>query len=361
MTDRRKLGSVYQDGAFWVASVSLPGPDGARRRVKRKAKDQAGAEQALADLLHQAGRGVLLPPEAITTGDWIDQHLRRRLADARATTEADARWLADKVKGSVGHVRLQHLAPHHVQAAVDGLLEHKHRTRLRALQLLRSALDEAVGLGLIPRNPALAVKLARQPREVAGHAWGEDEAAQFLDRSQHDDLFALFALGLGLGLRIGELLALRPSDLSLARQRLRVERTVSGQGAAATVGPPKTPASVRTLPLPDPLVPILAQAAARAGRGPFLFPGAAGAPLGYFHVRHHFRAAVKRAAVTPIRLHDLRYTFTSLALRRGVPPEVVSRILGHTNVAFTLRQYRLLVPGEMEEAAPLLGLILPQN
>ena len=54
------------------------------------------------------------------------------------------------------------------------------------------------------------------------------------------------------------------------------------------------------------------------------------------------------AVVRTLPVHGLRYTYASLSLRRGIPAEVVSKQLGHSSVAFTLRQYRTVYVGERE-------------
>ena len=64
-----------------------------------------------------------------------------------------------------------------------------------------------------------------------------------------------------------------------------------------------------------------------------------------------FRQAIKRAALPRIRLHDLRHTHATLALRAGINPKVVSERLGHATVAITLDTYSHAIPAMQEEAA----------
>jgi integrase len=64
-----------------------------------------------------------------------------------------------------------------------------------------------------------------------------------------------------------------------------------------------------------------------------------------------FERIVQRAGLRTIRLHDLRHTHASLALKAGVPVKVVSERLGHESPAFTLKQYAHVLPGMQAEAA----------
>jgi integrase len=72
-------------------------------------------------------------------------------------------------------------------------------------------------------------------------------------------------------------------------------------------------------------------------------------------VNRFFRRAVKRAMLPPIRLHDLRHTHATLALRAGIHPKVVSDRLGHATVSITLDTYSHAIPAMQEEAAALIA------
>jgi integrase len=75
-----------------------------------------------------------------------------------------------------------------------------------------------------------------------------------------------------------------------------------------------------------------------------------------------FERVVKRAGIRKIRLHDLRHTHTTLALKAGVPVKVVSERLGHESPAFTLKQYAHVIPGmQAAAAAAVAELIKPDT
>jgi integrase len=72
-------------------------------------------------------------------------------------------------------------------------------------------------------------------------------------------------------------------------------------------------------------------------------------------VTRYFRQAVKKAMLPSIRLHDLRHTHATLALRAGIHPKVVSERLGHATVSITLDTYSHAIPAMQEEAAALIA------
>ena len=68
-----------------------------------------------------------------------------------------------------------------------------------------------------------------------------------------------------------------------------------------------------------------------------------------------FKKALKAAKLPDIRLHDLRHTHATLALRAGIHPKIVSERLGHTTVSITLDTYSHAIPAMQEEAATLIA------
>lgn len=118
------------------------------------------------------------------------------------------------------------------------------------------------------------------------------------------------------------------------------------------VGPPKTKAGRRTVPLPrqviDELVAHLATYS-EPGETGLVFPGPAGGPLRAGSWRQRFwNPAVSRAGLAPLRPHDLCHTAVSLWAAAGASPNEVAMRAGHTSVAVVLDRYRHLFPAEID-------------
>jgi integrase len=180
-----------------------------------------------------------------------------------------------------------------------------------------------------------------------------------------DRLEALYVLALTTGMRLGELLALRWSDVDLqgAASALHMRATLRYRNADTYYfKPPKTPKSRRRIGLSS-----MAQEALRGHRtrqleerlaaGPvwrdedlvFCTP-VGGALCGNHLSGRDFQALLRRAGLLRIRFHDLRHTCATLLLRRGVHPKVVSELLGHSTVTMTLDRYWHVLP-DMQQAA----------
>ena len=224
-----------------------------------------------------------------------------------------------------------------------------------------SALAQAVRWGLIARNPAAAIDRPRAGRsETVIRALSADEVAALLAAARETWLYEVILLAVATGLRRGELLALRWSDLDLESGLLSVNRAIEETGAGIGFKAPKTARSRRTLPLPQIAVEALrlhrcAQAERRLTLGPAYFDAdlVFATPEGKPWFPSNFDRAwrtFKRAHGFTFRFHDLRHTHASLLLALGVHPKIVQERLGHASVTMTMDVYSHLLPGVQEAA-----------
>jgi integrase len=143
----------------------------------------------------------------------------------------------------------------------------------------------------------------------------------------------------GLGLRIGELLALRVQDVDFLRRTARVETQLAP--GAKVRSDPKTPRSKRTIPLPV----VVADAIAAhltvypAGEDGSIFTTRTGTPYRHdYYGTRIFKAAVKRAELPESTTsHDLRHHYASVLLAAGESVVAVAERLGHENAERTRR------------------------
>jgi integrase len=233
---------------------------------------------------------------------------------------------------------------------------------------LYSALKAAVLDGLIPRNPASAVKPPRMDKqEMTPLSPAQARALLDAAREADDRWSALYVLAVTTGLRQGELLGLMWEDVDLEGATLRVRHTLQPpgfpKGAPARLTPPKTRRSLRSVRLPHSVVQALfrhqeLQDAERAeSNGSWrdyglVFPNTIGGYADYTNlVPRHFKPLLKKACLPNIRFHDLRHTCATLLLTKGVHPKIVSEMLGHSSVSITLDVYSHVIPGLGEAAA----------
>ena len=166
-----------------------------------------------------------------------------------------------------------------------------------------------------------------------------------------------FVLLATTGMRRGEVIGLRWRDVDFDAGDLAVANTLTTAGSSTVVsGPPKTPRSRRQIFLDDWTLDVLrahrrAQAAERLSVGPawnagedYVFTDEVGNSLHPDSVSRQFQQAVNRSGLPRIRLHDLRHSYATVALKAGVHPKVVSERLGHATVGVTLDLYSHVTP-----------------
>jgi integrase len=150
------------------------------------------------------------------------------------------------------------------------------------------------------------------------------------------------------GLRIGETLGLRWRRVNLLKRTVEViEAAVEVEGKVV-LGPPKTKAGHRTVPMPA----FVADALAGLVDGPpdpdaFVFPNRHGQPFLSSGLRHtYWRTAVAKSGLGAVRLHDLRHTAISLWIASGLhdPKELQTRA-GHESITTLFDTYGHLLPG----------------
>jgi integrase len=231
--------------------------------------------------------------------------------------------------------------------------------------IVHRAFHDAVRWGRIARNPADA---ADPPRASAStrptmKTWTADQVRAFLDHTAADHrLHAAFVMLATTGMRRGECLGLRWSDLDLSAGRASILQAVIMVHHDIEIGAPKTSRGRRTVALDPGTVAALRehrkrQAAERLLMGAgftdhgLVFCRPDGGPLHPERFSRMFSRELAKIELPPIRLHDLRHTWATLALQAGEHPKIVQERLGHANVSITLDVYSHVSEGLHGDAA----------
>lgn len=359
-------GSIYRrsDGR-WAAAHYVLRPDGGRVRRPVYGKSRREVASKLADLVAKTAAGVPLAVDAWTVerygAHWLEHIASPRLKPA--TVSSYQATLRLHIVPRLGRVKLHALTP----VQVRELLSAKRASGLsdRSVQIihgtLRAMLGEAMREELIGRNVASLVRGPVVQREEV-KPWSPEEASLFLDASSSHRLYALFAVGVALGLRKGELLALRWEDVDLDEGLVHVRRNVQRLPEGLVFGSPKSARSRRTISLPATSVRVLRahrarQVAEKLKLGSewietgLVFTSEVGTVMEPRNLSRLFDALMLAAGVRRIRFHDLRHTCASLLLAQGVPSRVVMDVLGHSQLAVTTDLYSHVMPTALREAA----------
>jgi len=365
-------GSFYQRGdGRWTGALSYTADDGRRRRhivygrTKTEVRDKVKAVRARLDA------GAPVRDARATLGAVAERWIVTSLAasDRKATTRDNYATVARThiVADPIGALPLDRLRPSDVEAMLArkraaGLAASTRRT---IYTVLRAVLDCAVRDGLVARNAAAAVKRPTADRREARYL-SRDEVHRLLAAAAGDRLLPLFLLLLGTGLRRGEGLALRWSDVDLEGGHAQVRGTLSRVAAGLVVTEPKTERSRRAVPLPASVVAALRQHRARqvqerlrAGTAwvdtGLVFTTELGTPLDPRNALRSLTGAARRAGLSGVGLHTLRHTAASALIGSDVHMRVVQELLGHSSYAITADVYAHVAPAQQRDAAERLA------
>jgi integrase len=368
-------GSVRRRGSTWTVILDV-GPDPAsgkrRQRWKGGYKTRKLAEAALRELIAEVDRGGYVARSSVTVSAYLDEWLQTVEPRLRPTTWNSYRIAATRVSKSLGSTPVQALTPLDVERFYADLLAGSDETRPLSPKtvrnthiVLRKAMSDAERLGLVARNPAASAK-APAPSAPEHTTWTAGELSAFLRSIAGTRLEAAFVVLATTGMRRGEVLGLRWPDVDLAASRLAVVQTVTTVNDKIVVTPPKTPRSRRSVSL-DPVTVValeqcrLAQKRERLAAGSlwsdesWVFTDEIGRPVHPTSFSRLFERSAAKADLPPIRLHDLRHTYATLALTAGVHPKIVSERLGHATVGITLDLYSHVTPTMDSQAASLIA------
>ena len=221
--------------------------------------------------------------------------------------------------------------------------------------LLHSALEQAVKEGLIAKNPTLDCKPPRSEKKEM-KVIRSDQVGDYLKAAAKRNVLPMFYLELTSGLRRGELLALLWSDLNIEKRTISVTKSVLGRHGELKVTAPKTRHSIRKVAIPRQTVELLIQEHECHPDNPYMFPSPVTGTM--YHpdaVGRIHRKLLKEAGIEPLRFHDLRHTFATLALQNGVDIKTLSNTLGHFSTGFTLDTYTHVSDQMRQDAAERIG------
>jgi integrase len=343
---------------------------GRRKQLTRTFDTRREAREELSRIRHETNLGTYVKSSRETVNSYLDGYLQGATRGLRASTKRNYEDALQHVRERLGTRPLQSVTKSDVEDLVDWMLTAGRRrggkpgtglsgrTVRLTLGRLSAALEAAVLEGKLVRNVARLVKPPEHtPRER--ETWSRAEVRKFLAKASSDRLYVAWRLSL-YGLRRGEVLGLRWSDIDLRARTLTVNQSRVLVEYRVRLEEPKSRNGKRTLPLDGELVAALTALRKReleesttAGPaygsgvadldwyqgGEYVITDEAGTPVHPEWYSDEFRRLLRRAGLRRITLHDSRHTTLTLMEHAGVPISIISKWAGHYDSAFTQKTY----------------------
>ena len=347
---------------------------------------RSDAEKLLTELVKRAHDGHTTPTERVAFGEYLtEKWLPIQRAQLRPSTfDSYRRNIENHVLPALGRVPLHKLTPEDLDTFYARLLTEGKLNgdggglspkTVRYIHLtIHKALKDALRKGSVVRNVAEAAdppKLSSQKRDEI-KAWTAEQLRSFLDSIRDDRLYPALHLASHTGMRRGEILGLRWSDVDLDSALVSVRQALISVAYEMQISDVKTSYGRRVIDLDAGTVAVLRrwrkdQAEERLASGGsykdtgLVFGRADGNWLHPDLFSQTFDRAVARSGLPAVTLHDLRHTHATLLLKAGVPVKVVSERLGHSNPGFTMSVYQHVLPGMQAQAATAFAELLASH
>jgi integrase len=321
------------------------------------------ARQWLAEVTASVVTGQYVDPKAgrITFREYAEQW--RAAQVHRPSTQAHHETMLRRhVYPTLGDRALSSILPSEIQAwakRLSGTLAPS--TVATVHSIVSSVFKAAVRDRRVAANPCEGTRLPKPERTKVVPPTMEQ--VETLTAAMPEHLRALVTFAAGTGMRQGEVLGLTVDRLDMLRRQVTVDRQlVTMPGERPRLGPPKTAASVRTIPLPRVVVDVLAEHLAKypPGSDGYVFT-LAGEPITRQQFGHVWRPAAATAGLSAgTGLHSLRHFYASLLIRFGESVKTVQARLGHATAAETLDTYSHLWPDSDDRTREAIDAVLGQ-
>ena len=252
---------------------------------------------------------------------WMENYAKVKLRPS--TYKTSQGFLKNHIKPQIGGIPLADLTSLDLQRFYKHLLDGGRVDRIEAKkkpkglapktvrnihQMIGSAYNLAIEQHLVTKNPTQGCALPKvEHKEMK--TLTADQLSAFFQEARDSGVYELYYLDLATGLRRGELLGLKWTDVDLDRGVLKIQRAISRQNGKVVEAPLKTKNAYRTLPLSADAIDVLMQQRRKTGNSEWVFPSPTGGPMSPDSVLHMLQRVLKRAGLPRIRFHDLRHPY----------------------------------------------------
>jgi integrase len=386
-------GSIYKrkDGT-WAAQASIAG-----QKVYFYGKTQGEVKDKLANALELARKGLYSKPTKQTFGEWLDLWLKEYSKPViRPTTYVSYESLIRRhIKPCLGNIPLKDLQPSQIQKFYnrklkEGLIDRRsEKTKRKQADknressqekpatisartvhymhiLISQSLEQALKENKIFRNPAKATKPPKTEKKEARFLTPE-QLTKFFESISAERWYPAFMIDLNTGMRLGELCALKWTNVDLEKGVITVKEAVSriksGNGWVLYFHQPKSKKGLRVIPLPVQAVEVLKKLRARQAAEElklkitgkyhddgFVFTWEDGRMVEPNYLSKRFLKLIREHNLS-VNFHGLRHSYASALLKANVHPKVVQELLGDSTISVVLDTYSHVLPGLKERAA----------
>lgn len=370
-------GSISKYGDKWRGQLTI-GRDAITGKIKRKTfygKTKKEVDLKLQEYKLKLNKSELPTDDKITFEQWYYTWLFDfRIHDLKPSTFEKYYGIYNNyvLNSTIGSMKIVDIRSTHIQRYFNSLLEEgKTAERVKGIKrYINAGFHAALKHGYINKNYCTNTTLPKVVKENKITVLTKDEQKIFLNGINNHKLKCAFYLALGTGLRQGELLALKWSDISFKDNTVSITKSIKrvtfidkegNKESKIIEQQPKTETSIRVVPIPQNVITILKehkknQNELRLKQGElysnldYIFCNEYGLPIDSKKLTRNLQSVLKSLDITPIPFHGLRHTYATRLFEKGVPIKTVQVLMGHKDIQTTMNIYTHVMEDEKNKA-----------
>lgn len=361
----------------WRASISA-GRDESGKLIRKQfyGKTQKEVKSKLEEYKKQINLGILPTDDKLTLEQWYYTWLfDYRMKDLKPKSfEKYEGIYRNYIKDThLGNLKLKDLRSTHLQKYYNDLMDKNNKppSTIRGINTrIKPCLAEAEKQGYIQKNYCKLVTLPKDNTTREIQVLTPEQQKDFISAIHGHGLEILFLTALSTGLRLGEILALKWSDIDFDTSNLTVKRTLQrvtvidreGNRVSKVIEQtPKTKNSIRTIPIPRNILVKLKDHKVQQSKNKlhlgelyanndYVFCDKLGYPINDKRPNRNLKSVLNKLGIEPLKFHGLRHTYATRLFEANVPPKTVQVLMGHYDISITLDIYTHVMENTKVEA-----------
>lgn len=339
---------------YWEARITVGRDPGTGKQIQRSfsGKTQKEVREKMQAAAVAVNTGTYIAPQKMTVAEWLNIWLSEYTASLKpGSVAAYASNIKKHIIPALGAIKLADLHPHTVQTFINSLECISTSTVRMVYRTLHTALEKAVMLDYIPKNPSGKCVLPKTEKKEI-NPFSDEEAAEVLQLAKGTHIEHIVSIALFTGFRLSEILGLtwdcidtKKGTITINKQLAALSRRQKGLFISPKSGKSRTVTAAPTVfqVLKQQRLAQLELSTRAVGTWDnphnLVFTMDDGSPVDQWRVRDPFKKITTQAGIDGARFHDLRHTYAVNAIRAGDDIKTIQGNLGHSSAAFTLDKY----------------------
>ena len=339
---------------YWEARITTGRDPGTGKQIQQSfsGKTQKEVREKMQAAAVEVNTGTYTPPAKMTVGQWLDIWQAEYLGNVKPrTVDLYTGNIRNHIRPALGAIKLSELRPHTVQAFINGLQGLSTGSIRIVYRVLHIALEKAVKLDYIPKNPSNYCVLPKDEKKEI-HPLDDGQLSALLQAARGSDIEYIIMVSAFAGLRISEIMGLTWDCIDFENSNIYIKKQLTGRPHVDDniFNTPKS-GYYRTVKAAKTVMDVLKEQQIRQKKQRLaagikwnnelnlVFTSDNGGFYTQSKVTHRFKNIAQGAGLEGARFHDLRHTYAVNSIRAGDDIKTLQGNLGHATAAFTLDRY----------------------